>query len=55
MDNTEMILFKQNNELSKLLEKYRHGKQLWLDFGLLFILMGLIAVLWNRLKHCGYV
>ena len=54
-ERTELELTRQNNELSKLLNKYRHGKQLWLDFFLLFLLMGLIALLYNRLKAKGYI
>lgn len=54
-EQTELELNRQNNELARLLNKYRHGKQLWLDFFLLFILMGLIALLWNRLRAKGFI
>jgi len=54
-EKTELELTRQNNELSRLLNKFRNGKQLWLDFFLLFLLMGFIALLWNRLKARGYV
>jgi len=54
-DNTELELNRQNNEISRLLNKFRNGKQLWLDFFMLFILMGLLALLWNRLKARGYI
>lgn len=54
-ERTELELNKQNNELAGLLNKFRHGKQLWLDFFLLFLLMGLLALLWNRLKSKGFV
>ena len=54
-DKTEMELNRQNNELSRLLSKFRNGKQLWLDFFLLFTLLGLLALLWNRVKSRGYI
>lgn len=54
-EQTELELNRQNNELARLLNKYRHGKQLWLDFALLFVLMGLIALLWNRLRAKGFI
>ena len=54
-EKTELELNRQNNELSRLLNKYRGGKQIWMDFFLLFVLIGLLALLWNRLKAKGYI
>jgi hypothetical protein len=54
-EDTQLNLTKQNNELSKLLNKYRNGKQIWLDFILLSVLLSLLALLWNRLKARNFV
>jgi len=54
-DKVEVGLRKQNNDLAKLLNKFRNGKQIWMDFILIFILMGFLALLWNRLKAKEYI
>ena len=54
-EEVEYKLNKQNNELSRLLNKFRNGKQIWLDFLLIFLLIGFLSLLWNRLKAKDYV
>lgn len=49
-EKTENTLRLQNNELQKILNKYRNGKQLMLDAILLMIFIGLLALLWHQLK-----
>ena len=54
-ENVELKLNKQNNDLQKAITKFRGMKQIWMDLFLLFILMGFIALLYNRLKFKNYL
>ena len=54
-ENTELELNRQNNQLAAALKKFRGCKQLIMDFVLLFILMGFVALLYNRLQAKGYI
>ncbi|CAI2374421.1 unnamed protein product [Moneuplotes crassus] len=54
-ENIEFELGRQNNELTRLLHKFRNGKQVWLDFLLIFLLCIFLTLLWNRLKAKDFI
>ena len=51
----EVQLSKQNNELKKIIEKHKNGKQCCFDLGLIFIFLALAVVEIKLLQSKGYL